>query len=84
VILEAVATNLPIIATDLPGVREIADHTNPISIVPVKNRDALANEISKRIDAVTDRPLASSPFPPEFDLHNCAEKLFEVYCGQLN
>lgn len=50
VLLEAAACGLPIVATDVPGCREIVqDGINGI-LVPVKNSDALAIAIKKLID----------------------------------
>ena len=82
VVLEAVAANLPIVATDLPGVREIAEHTDLIRMVPCENSPALAEEILKTYNEVVHHKIEKQPFPPEFDLHRCAENLLEVYQQQ--
>jgi len=82
-VLEALAANLPVIATDLPGVREIAEHTNLISIVPVEDSDALAAEILKHCKHMNVETDKTVPFPEEFDLQRCAEKVFEVYLKQI-
>jgi len=83
VVLEAIAVNLPVIATDLPGVREIAEHTELISIIPVEDREALAAGILKRCEDVEAQGRAKSPFPEAFNLQRCAEKVFEVYLKQI-
>ena len=82
VVLEAVAASLPVVGTDLPGVREIAEHTDLVSIVPVEDSKALADRLLTVIEATTQEK-SSRPFPKEFDLDNCAEKLFDVYSSQV-
>ena len=82
-VLEAVAANLPVIATDLPGVREIAEHTNLISIIPVEDSEALAAGILKTCTNMKVKTDKQVPFPEEFDLQRCAEKVFEVYLKQI-
>ena len=46
-LLEAVAARLPAVATDLPGIREVAEHTTLITIVPVEDPPALASALRK-------------------------------------
>lgn len=83
VVLEAVAANLSVIATDLPGVREIAEYTDLVSIVPLENSDALAAAITKTMKDIESHPPKERPFPHEFDLDHCAAQLFEVYSSQV-
>jgi glycosyltransferase involved in cell wall biosynthesis len=78
-VLEAIAANLPVIATDLPGVREIAEHTDLICLVPIGDRDALCEKILKTVEELDSQPHIKRPFPVEFDLRRCAERLFKVY-----
>jgi len=83
VVLEAMAAGLPVVATDLPGVREIAEHTNQITIVPIEDEVALSEAIIKVCFDESTRTGAGQPFPSEFDLQRCAEKLYEVYHQQV-
>jgi glycosyltransferase involved in cell wall biosynthesis len=79
VVLEAIAANLPVIAADLPGVREIAEHTDLIYLVPIGDRDAIHKKILKTVEELDSQPHIKRSFPVEFDLHHCAEQLFKVY-----
>jgi len=83
VVLEAVAANLPVVATDLPGVREIADCTDLVEIVPVEDSDALADGILRACENTKANRSKSHSFPEEFGLQRCAEKLYEVYVKQM-
>jgi len=82
-VLEAIVANLPVIATDLPGVREIAEYTDLISIVPVDNSDALARTLADTLNRCRSGPPKERPFPREFSLQQCAERLYDVYRRQL-
>ncbi|OHB59877.1 MAG: hypothetical protein A2173_11995 [Planctomycetes bacterium RBG_13_44_8b] len=84
VVLEAMAAELPIVATDLPGVREIAEHTNLIKIVPVQNSEAICKNVLEVFNNQQAFSQIYNPFPAEFDLQNCANNLYEVYIEQLN
>tara|TARA_R110000868_G_scaffold16305_1_gene73444 strand:+ start:6007 stop:7098 length:1092 start_codon:yes stop_codon:yes gene_type:complete len=55
VLLEASAIGLPLITTDVPGVRDIARHMKEALIVPIKNPEKLAEAI---ITLGTDKELA--------------------------
>ena len=79
VVLEALAAGLPVVATDLPGVREIAEHTELIKIIPLNDSNALAGQIIKTFKTIHARPRVERALPGEFNLQNCATKLFEVY-----
>jgi len=79
VVLEAIAAGLPVVATDLPGVREIAECTNLVTVIPLKDSKSLSYEIIKNIDCVTDEAKTNSSFPFRFDIHACADKLFKIY-----
>jgi len=83
VVLESVAAQLPVVATDLPGVREIAEHTDLITTVPVGDSDAICKETLKVINRGRVQHRSEKPFPLAFDLSRCAEKLFEIYISQV-
>jgi len=83
VVLEAVAAGLNVVATDLPGVREIAEHTDCIQIVPVENAKKLSEQLLGVIESGKVKDNAIESFPKEFDMENCAENVFEVYTEQL-
>lgn len=82
-VLEAVAAELPVVATDLPGVREIAQHTDLINIIPLQDTKALVEAIIGAVGNAASYPPTRKPFPQEFDLHTCANRLFEVYSAQM-
>lgn len=79
VVLEALAADLPVIATDLPGVREIAQHTTMINIVPVGNSEYLANEVGLFFENSDVRDESKCVFPAVFDLQKCATELASIY-----
>lgn len=81
VVLESLAAQLPVVATDLPGVREIAEHTDLIRTVPLNHSRALGEEILEVIKK--GKPRATKPFPSEFSLSRCADKLYDVYKSQI-
>lgn len=81
VVLEAVAARLPVVATELPGVEEIAAYTNLIHTVAINDPLALCQKI---LDVIKKgKPRVTKPFPSEFSLSRCADKLYEVYVNQL-
>ena len=82
VVLEALAAGLPVVATDLPGVREIAAHTGLIRIVPCEDAPALAREILRTRDDILQGGIAPEPFPVAFDLQRCAAQLLDIYREQ--
>lgn len=79
VVLEAIAAQLPVIATDLPGVREIAEHTDLITMVPVEKPGALAQALLNAVACPDRSARPTSPFPPAFDLRRCAENVHAMY-----
>jgi glycosyltransferase involved in cell wall biosynthesis len=84
VVLEAIAAQLPVVATDLPGVREISEHTDIMTIVPVEDSNAICNTVLKVLVDHTVRPHTKVNFPRQFDLEYCANNLYEVYTNQMN
>jgi glycosyltransferase involved in cell wall biosynthesis len=84
VVLEAIAAQLPVVATDLPGVREISEHTNAVSIVPVEDSSAICKSVLKVLADHPHRFRPKADFPRQFDLEYCADNLYEVYRSQMN
>lgn len=84
VVLEAVAAQLPIVATDLPGVREISEHTSLIFVVPIEDCNAISRKVLEVFRQGLYDSLEPNPFPLEFDLNSCAENLFKVYSDQVS
>lgn len=83
VVLEAIAAGLLVVATDLPGVKEIAEHTNLINIVKVEDAEALAKGILDVFNNSYLQQKQGQPFPKEFGLEQCAETLYNIYISQL-
>jgi glycosyltransferase involved in cell wall biosynthesis len=84
VVLESLAAQLPVVATDLPGVREISEQTDIITIVPVEDSNAICKSVLKILADHTVRPRTKVKFPRQFDLEYCANNLYEVYTNQMN
>lgn len=49
-LLEAAASGLPLIGTDMPGVREAIDHERNGTLIPTKDSQALANAVEELAD----------------------------------
>lgn len=79
VVLEALAAHLPVVATDLPGVREIAQHSSNLKIVPVESSEALALGVLQILQDLDADKFVSSPFPSVFERSFCADRLSQVY-----
>ena len=82
-LLEAIAAGLPVVATNLPGVREVAEHTTLITTVPVENAGALAASIVETLKGGNERIDAPAPFPSAFELQSCAENVYTMYLRAL-
>ncbi len=79
VVIEALAAGLPVAATDLPGVREIAGFSKNVSIVPPEDPAALSQTtltILRRLDCQAFVPDA---FPVPFDLAACVDAFYDLY-----
>jgi len=79
-VLEAVAANMRIVATALPGVEEIAKYTDLISFVPLGDKEALGEKLLQITKNPGELSSVERQFPSEFDLRCCAGRLFELYC----
>lgn len=79
VVLEAIAAGLPVIATDLPGVQEIANSSKLVTMVPTENVDALSSEMLKMSDLLNSSSVLNVEFPKQFSLQHCSEEIFSIY-----
>lgn len=84
VVLEAKAASLPIVATDLPGVREISETTSDITMVPVGDPNALAESIVDICTKSHSNLERSIEIPQRFQLEHCAEALCKIYKSQVS
>lgn len=83
VVLEAVASNLPVVSTDLPGVREISEYTDLIDIVPIGDGKALSRGILEILYSPRKRDSKEVAFQKVFSLQSCADRLFQIYTSQM-
>ncbi len=88
VLIEAAACARPIIATDVPGCREIVNHGDNGLLVPVKNIERLAEAITTLAnDALLREKMATHSREiavNEFSLKMVLDKTLDVYQGLLN
>lgn len=86
VLLEAFASGLPVIATDLPGVRTVAERAG--MTVPPKDPHALADSIMQYFDPQIDRKglqnQARKVAETEFSWEHIAEELEALYTRLIN
>ena len=50
VLIEAMAAGIPVVATDAPGIRNVATHNSTALLVPIANAPALASAIREVLD----------------------------------
>lgn len=87
VLLEAAAVRLPIIATDVTGVREFVRHQKEGLLVEVKNSDALANAM---IRLATNENLAerlaenAHKYVEKFSLENVSKQYINIFNEAIN
>jgi glycosyltransferase involved in cell wall biosynthesis len=85
--MEAAATALPVIATDIRGCREVVDHDRTGLLVPVLDPTALAAAIgSLARDEPRRRALgdaASAKARLEFDQQRCIDRTLATYARLL-
>jgi glycosyltransferase involved in cell wall biosynthesis len=83
VLLEAMALEAPIVASDIPAVREIVGGDDIGMLVPGADPDALANAICTTLadpdGAVKRSRLARERFLADFTLDRTAEQMLEFY-----
>lgn len=87
ILLEAMASGRAIIATDIPGNRELIKHGHNGLLVPVKNVDKLASAIQVLlIDSELRRKFASNGrtlAEKDFDVNSIADEHLKLYCRLL-
>ncbi|QRM90163.1 glycosyltransferase [Lacinutrix sp. WUR7] len=87
VLLEAAAVGLPMIATNVTGVREFARHEKEALLVEVKNSEALANAM---IRLATDKDLANElaenalKHVEKFSLENVSKQYIDIFNQAIN
>jgi len=76
VVLESLASGTPVLATDLPGTRFIANKIDNVTVVPLAETDGLWAEEARRLTTPTGRPRRTEIADPlhnsEFDLDRAA------------
>jgi len=82
-LLEGAAYGLPLIATDVPGCREIVQHQHNGLLVPPRNVDALANamrQLAENVQLRQQMGAASRAIVLEaFDQETVFQQTFAVY-----
>lgn len=87
VLLEAAAVGIPIISTDVTGVREFAKHNQEAILVPSKNTEALVNAI---IELATNKNLANKLAESAlkrvetFSLENVSKQYITIFEEAIN
>lgn len=79
VVIEALAANLPVLATDLPGLHEIAALSGNVRLVPVEQSTALSKSAVQILTDIENHTFRTSPFPAAFKLSNCVDAFYEMY-----
>ncbi|MEM9413933.1 MAG: glycosyltransferase [Planctomycetota bacterium] len=80
VVLESLAAGTRVVASDLPGVREIAAKGDGITIIRKADPGDLARAILQAGPRTQD-PAHSPTLPEAFHLDTCASDLYAVYAG---
>ncbi len=81
VVLESLAAGTRVVASDLPGVREIEALCEGLTVIPTEDPGALAKAILRS----GPHPVDSTRVPmlPEaFRMETCADRLYAVYAGR--
>jgi glycosyltransferase involved in cell wall biosynthesis len=83
--MEAAASGLPIIATDIRGCREVVDHERTGLLVPARDAGALECAIDRLVSDAADRrrlgDAAEAKARLEFDQRRVITRTLEVYAG---
>ncbi|MGH2807138.1 MAG: glycosyltransferase [Actinomycetota bacterium] len=87
-VLEALAMETPIVATDLPGVREILGNENPCGkLVPIRRHDLLAEAVIETLadpeDATRVAAVGRERFLDMFSIERVAERMVDFYRSTL-
>ena len=81
-LMEAMAIGLPIVATDIPGVRESVQHGREALLVPVGHPELLAEaviEVTGDPDRRTSMARASQERSRSFDLRRSTREIEDIY-----
>ncbi len=82
-LLEAAATGLPIVTTDVPGCRDVIEDGKEGFIVPAKNPQALATALSKLITSMSLRQemglAARRRAEQQFSIEKIVDEHFQAY-----
>ncbi|GAB6165218.1 glycosyltransferase [Thermostilla marina] len=83
-VLEAAAAGLPIVASNLPGIHEIAEYVSGIRCLSLDESDAVWAEeiVSTNMPSQAERRRAMKAFAcGPFSVARCSEQLLDVWCG---
>ncbi|RMG02704.1 MAG: glycosyltransferase family 1 protein [Planctomycetota bacterium] len=83
-VLEAAAAGIPVVASDLPGIREIAEHVSGVRCLSLDESDAVWAEtiVSIQPSGESARRRASASFAAgPFCIARCAEEMLAVWTG---
>ncbi|MCK5001004.1 MAG: glycosyltransferase, partial [Anaerohalosphaera sp.] len=80
VVLEALAAGLPVVATSLPGVLEIAEVSEHVTTVQVENETKLADALLRTLETLNEnkKPIL---LPELFTMDSHIKQMCEVYEG---
>ena len=83
VLMEAAAMGLPIVATDIPGCREVVSHTVTGLLCPPRDAgalsDALATTLHDRSGARRRAEAAAKDVRNRFDQNDVTERIWDIY-----
>lgn len=79
-IMEAMAAKVPVIASDIPGIREIVHHNKTGILVPVDSPDQLADNILELINNSQKADELRQNAFNHVKLHHSAERMAKEYC----
>jgi glycosyltransferase involved in cell wall biosynthesis len=86
-LMEAMAMEIPVVATSIPGIMELVEHGKSGLLVPQRNAAALAAAIylmRQQPDSAREMAQAGKArVLNEFNLHMNCGKLYRIFCGML-
>jgi glycosyltransferase involved in cell wall biosynthesis len=78
-VVEALATGLPVIASDIPGVREIAERCGGIALRPLDEFEQFAQETLRALDSPWRYPVRRAALLETFSMERHLRSLGELY-----